>query len=100
MDSKLTYTYEGPICCLTLDDGTKLYGPWTVPSTVHTRKSDQITICGANGRRSSEILAFEELKGILQTNDVQCSMKMKRWTLVDILGYDILERKAFEEGSR
>ena len=38
LESQNKITYEGPIACVTLTDGTRLYGPATLPDRIFARK--------------------------------------------------------------
>jgi hypothetical protein len=78
-------TYDGPVICVILDDGTRLYKPQTLPEKHYTRMYDQITLCGSNGRRTEEILSIETFpSAVLETPDKFRAPSMRRWTLVDI----------------
>lgn len=76
--------YEGPICCITLSDGTRLYGPQTLPDKIYTRKYDQIVIVASNERSTEEILSFEHMHGRLVSTDILRPRSMQRWTLINI----------------
>jgi hypothetical protein len=91
--------FEGPIMCVTLDDGTKLYGPQTLPDNIYTRKYDQVRICSTNERSTDDILAFEHLKGVLETSDEKRPFSMRRWTLVDIIGWQTVPKRHLKMGS-
>jgi hypothetical protein len=82
----LPHVYEGPVICVTLQDGTRLYKPQTLPERHYTRMYDQIMLCGANERSTEEILTVESFpKGVLETYDRFRSPSMRRWKLVDLL---------------
>ena len=69
LESQNKITYEGPIACVTLTDSTRLYGPATLPDRIFARKRDQIVICAVNERSTEDILMFEHMNGILETDD-------------------------------
>lgn len=77
-------THVGRITCVLLENGDRLYGPMSLPDNLFHRRWDQLTICGANERSTEEIIAFEHLEGMLETEDKFRPASLRRWKLLEV----------------